>query len=68
MADDVSGVQLAREIRHRHPAVRILLTTSSVDRPADVKNGEFPVLLKPYSVESLAGALTMLLDGELVPT
>ena len=54
---DVTGLTLAREIRSQHPALRILLATGTVEPPAGMKDGEFPLLLKPYSVDSLADAL-----------
>jgi PAS domain S-box-containing protein len=57
MPGGVSGLQLAREIRRRHPGIPILLTTGYQESVADLKDGEFEVLLKPYTVESLADAL-----------
>ena len=53
----VNGVQLARAIRKRQPALPILLTTGSASTPAGMENDEFPLLLKPYSADSLARAL-----------
>jgi signal transduction histidine kinase len=57
MAGGVSGIQLAREIRARRPDLPVLLTTGYVESLADVKDSEFAVLLKPYTVEALADAL-----------
>ena len=57
MPGGVSGVQLAREIRRRHPEVPILLTTGFVESAAGIRDGEFNLLLKPYSLEALAEAL-----------
>ena len=57
MPGGVSGVQLAREIRRRHPDLPILLTTGYVESAADIKDGEFNLLLKPFSLEALAEAL-----------
>ena len=57
MPGGVSGLELAREIRRRHPALTILLTTGYVESVADMNDGEFSLLLKPYTVESLARAL-----------
>jgi signal transduction histidine kinase len=57
MPGGVSGVQLAREIRRRHPDLPILLTTGYVESAADIRDGEFNLLLKPYSLEALAEAL-----------
>jgi PAS domain S-box-containing protein len=57
MPGGVSGLQLAREIRRRHPQLLIVLTTGYVESLAAMNEGEFAVLLKPYTVESLAVAL-----------
>ena len=57
MPGGVSGLQLAREIRRRHPDLPILLTTGYVESAADIKDGEFNLLLKPFSLEALAEAL-----------
>ena len=53
MPGSVTGVQLAREIRNRQPALPILLTTVSA-AAAGMEGDELPPLLKPYS--GLAGA------------
>ena len=53
----VNGLQLAREIRTRQPALPILMTTGSASTPAGMEKNEFPLLLKPYSADSLAQAL-----------
>jgi CheY-like chemotaxis protein len=57
MPGGVSGLELAREIRRRHPTLQILLTTGYVESLADMDDGEFSVLAKPYTMESLAIAL-----------
>jgi PAS domain S-box-containing protein len=57
MPGGVSGLQLAREIRRRHPDLQIFLTTGYVESVIDMTEGEFEVVLKPYTVESLARAL-----------
>jgi PAS domain S-box-containing protein len=57
MPGGVGGLQLAREIRRRYPPLPIVLTTGYLEALAAMKDGEFPVLLKPYTVESLAAAL-----------
>jgi CheY-like chemotaxis protein len=57
MPGGVSGLQLAREIRRRHPQLPVLLTTGYVESAADMADGEFQLLLKPYSVQALADAL-----------
>ena len=57
MPGGVSGVHLAREIRRRHPDLRVVLTTGYVEAAADLSDGEFDLLLKPYTAEALATAL-----------
>jgi CheY-like chemotaxis protein len=53
----VSGLQLAREIRRRRPEIPVILTTGYVEAAADMGDGEFDLLLKPFSIEALADAL-----------
>ena len=57
MPGGVSGVHLGREIRRRHPDLRVILTTGYVEAAADLSEGEFDLLLKPYTAEALATAL-----------
>jgi PAS domain S-box-containing protein len=57
MPGGVSGVQLAREIRRRHPDLPIILTTGFVEAAAGVGDGEFALLPKPFTLETLAHAL-----------
>jgi CheY-like chemotaxis protein len=57
MPGGMSGLQLARELRQRHPGLLILLTTGYVEALADMKDGEFELLPKPFSLEALAAAL-----------
>ena len=57
MPGGISGVQLAREIRRRRPHLPILLTTGYVEAASGLENGEFELLLKPFSLEALAAAL-----------
>jgi PAS domain S-box-containing protein len=57
MPGGMSGLQLAREIRRRYPRLAILLTTGYVESLAAMQDGEFGILLKPYTAESLAAAL-----------
>ena len=52
-----SGLDLAREIRRRHPSVPVLLTTGYSDEMVEGNPEGFEVLAKPYSAESLAAAL-----------
>jgi signal transduction histidine kinase/ActR/RegA family two-component response regulator len=57
MPGGVSGLELAREIRRRHPAVPILLMTGYAEAAAGMEDGEFGLLQKPFSLEVLAEAL-----------
>jgi PAS domain S-box-containing protein len=57
MPGGVSGVDLAREIKNRQPDLSVVLTTGYVEAAADIKDGEFKLLPKPYSLEALADAL-----------
>ena len=57
MPGGMSGLELAREIRRRHPNLAIILATGYADSAASLKDGEFDLLLKPYSLEALAHAL-----------
>jgi CheY-like chemotaxis protein len=57
MPGGVSGLELAREIRRRHPTLPILLTTGYVEAAAEMKDGEFALLPKPFTMEALAEAL-----------
>jgi len=58
----VNGLELAREIRRRHPRLPIALMTGYVESAADLGDGEFNLLQKPYTVEDLAHALNVALE------
>jgi CheY-like chemotaxis protein len=58
MPGGVSGLDLAREIRRRHPDLPIVLTTGYVEAAGGMKEGEFVLLPKPYSLEALAEVLS----------
>ena len=62
MPGGVNGVELAREIRRRHPNLPIALMTGYVESAADLDDGEFSLLQKPYTVADLAGALNITLE------
>ena len=64
MPGGVSGLQLAREIRRRRPEISIVLTTGYVEAVAGMEDGEFRLLLKPFSLEALAGALGVELTSD----
>jgi CheY-like chemotaxis protein len=57
MPGDMSGLELAREIRRRHPNLPIVLTTGYAEAASSMDTGEFGLVLKPYSAEALAAAL-----------
>jgi len=57
MPGGVNGLELAREIKRRHQNLPIILTTGYVEAAADMKDEEFHLLPKPYSLEALAEAL-----------
>jgi signal transduction histidine kinase len=57
MPGGISGLELAREIRLRHPALPVILTTGYVEAVAGMKDDEFGLLVKPFSLEGLAEAL-----------
>ena len=57
MPGGVNGLQLAREIRRRDPDMPVVLTTGYVESVSDMQDGEFTLVLKPFSLEALADAL-----------
>jgi CheY-like chemotaxis protein len=57
MPGGVSGLELAREIVRRQPDLPVILTTGYVEAAARMRDGEFHLLLKPYTLEALAEAL-----------
>jgi CheY-like chemotaxis protein len=59
MPGGMSGLELAREIRRRQPGLPIVLTTGYSEATAGMNNAEFRLLLKPYSLEALADALSV---------
>ena len=59
MPGGMSGLELAREIRRRQPNLPVVLTTGYAEAAASMDNGEFRLLLKPYSLEALADALSV---------
>lgn len=63
MPGGISGIELAEKVRSRFPELPILLTTGYSE---DVGGSHgFPVLQKPYELDSLAGALARVLRREL---
>jgi CheY-like chemotaxis protein len=63
MPGGISGIELARKVRDRFPELPILLTTGYSEQVGSTRG--FPVLHKPYEMESLAGALGKLLKCEI---
>jgi len=56
MPGGVSGLDLAREIRRRQPNLRIVLTTGYAEAAASM-DSDLQLLLKPYTLETVAKAL-----------
>lgn len=54
----MNGMDLARHIRERWPAIRIVLASGYSDAMAGPRALGFPVMQKPYSVEALMQVLT----------
>jgi signal transduction histidine kinase len=63
MPGGINGIELARKVRERFPELPILLTTGYSEQVSGAHG--FPVLQKPYELESLAGALGKVLKREL---
>ena len=53
----MSGLELAREMRRRQPTLPIVLTTGYAESAANMRSGEFHIILKPYTAEALVEAL-----------
>jgi PAS domain S-box-containing protein len=63
MPGGISGIELARKVRDRYPELPILLTTGYSEEVGG--NHGFPVLQKPYELDTLVGALQKLLKREI---
>jgi PAS domain S-box-containing protein len=63
MPGGISGIELARKVRQRFPELPILLTTGYSEQVTGSHG--FPVLQKPYELDSLAGAVGNLLKREI---
>jgi PAS domain S-box-containing protein len=63
MPGGISGLELARKVRDRFPELPILLTTGYSEQVSGSHG--FPVLQKPYELDTLAGALEKLLKREI---
>ncbi|MES2120324.1 MAG: PAS domain S-box protein [Pseudomonadota bacterium] len=63
MPGGISGIELARKVRERFPELPILLTTGYSEQVTGSHG--FPVLQKPYELESLAVSVSKLLKMEI---
>jgi PAS domain S-box-containing protein len=63
MPGGVSGLELAHKVRDRFPELPILLTTGYSEQVTGAHG--FPVLQKPYELDSLASALGKILKLEI---
>ena len=63
MPGGISGIELAERVRRRFPELPILLTTGYSEEVGGTHG--FPVLQKPYELESLASALEKLLKQNI---
>ena len=63
MPGGISGIELARKIRERFPELPVLLTTGYSEQVA--AQHEFPLLQKPYEIQSLAAAISKVLKREI---
>ena len=63
MPGGISGIELAQKVRDRFPELPILLTTGYSEEVGGSHG--FPVLQKPYQLDSLAGALGKLLKRDI---
>jgi CheY-like chemotaxis protein len=64
MPGGISGIELARKVRDRFPELPVLLTTGYSEQVAGSHG--FPVLQKPYEMDSLANALGNILKLEIL--
>ena len=65
MPGGISGIELANKVRERFPELPILLTTGYSEQVTGSHG--FPVLQKPYEMDSLVAALEKLLKIDLAP-
>ena len=63
MPGGISGLELACKVRDRFPELPILLTTGYSEQVAGTHG--FPVLHKPYELDSLAGAVRKILKDNV---
>jgi DNA-binding response OmpR family regulator len=64
---DLSGLDVARWLRNRHPTVKLLLMSGACDDDrvkAHLATADVPLLVKPFRLTALALAVTSLLSGK----
>ena len=57
-----SGVELARIVRELYPHLPVLLASGYSEEIARGAASDFPILAKPYGADSLARALTRVIE------
>ena len=57
MPGGISGVELAREVRHRRPSLPIVLASGLEASAADAREHDIELLLKPYDAGKLAATM-----------
>jgi two-component system NtrC family sensor kinase len=57
MPGGIDGVELARKLRDRFPSMAVLLTTGYSSAAQKAASEMFPILLKPYQIETLQRAI-----------
>ncbi len=64
MMPEMTGTELAVEVRRLYPALRILYVTGYVGEAGDAGDiSGHELLRKPFTVNALAGAVAAALDG-----
>lgn len=67
----MKGIELANQARELRPELKVILTTGFTSREgkfADIYDGKFPLLIKPYSIEELSNQIrNSLCDKNLAP-
>jgi signal transduction histidine kinase len=61
MPGAMNGIELAREIQRRFPALPVLLTSAYAEAVSDAEREKLTILAKPYRTRSLGDALALCL-------
>ncbi|MGP9812091.1 ATP-binding protein [Rhodopseudomonas sp. NSM] len=61
----MSGLELGRLIREHHPETPVVLASGYSDRSASALNDGFPLLQKPYTLDTLRKALSQALQDRV---